>query len=386
MEHFEMRCLCDAFRSFAVLGNQAADTWWRPTTAAVFGELQADERAEIVYAEVWSPVSLTGDEALKKIVIVADGQELGKYISLCGVRAACMAPPKDRLWGSRLYSFGTPLDITQAVQNPLLNTTIKVKQNVTVNTLCGPASAVPPESPITQDYRIRLWGKVYKKDELPKFGQMPFKGNLTGLKAYLTERTRQRTIWLIGKDDIPINAETWLTLPGGKDQAIPKINPFARYAQNLLATDAMQGDYQFRLVTGQVLEEQENMYWEFDELDALFVEGLGIKTGAIPYLATNIARTGFRIDGDYHPKGPTTRTSLFPTTVGINELNFGHLAPMAPVAHPYYAAIPKLPQPYLIWNEIGYPVIRDDGVGAVALAIPNNTIICMTGIRIEMRG
>ena len=74
---------------------------------------------------------------------------------------------------------------------------------------------------------------------------------------------------------------------------------------------------------------------------------------------------------------------MFPTTVGINELNFGHLYPFAPVAHPYYAAILKLPQPYLIWNEIGYPIIRDDGVGAVAI---NTAVLALTGIRIEMRG
>ena len=370
-DHFELRCLCDALH----VGAQAANTWWRPTPAAVFGELESDERAEIIYAEVFSPVSLTGDEALKKIVIVADGQEMGKYVSLSGIRSTVMAPPKDRSWSGKLYSFGTPLDVTQPTQNPILNTTIKVKQNVTVATLAGPASGVPPESPITQNYRIRLWGKVYKKDELPRFGSM-------GFPAYLTERTRSRTV-LLSKSAIPVNADTWLTLPGGKDQAIPKINPFARYAQNLLATDGMQGDYQFRLQTGAVLEEQEDLYFEFDEKDALFLEGLGIKTGAVPFPSVNIARTGLRIDGDYHPKGPTTRTSLFPTTVGINELNFGHLAPVAPVAHPYYAAIPKLPQPYLIWNEIGYVVIRDDGVGAVAV---DTTMVCLTGIRIEMRG
>ncbi|GAI86183.1 unnamed protein product, partial [marine sediment metagenome] len=377
MEHFELRCLCDVFRDPAApvaapIGAQAVNTWWRPTPAAVFGELEADERGEIVFAEIWSPVTAPGvEEELKKIIIVLDGEEYGKYVSLSGIRATVMAPPKDRIWSGNLYSFGTPLDITQAVQNPLANTTLKYKQNVTVATLVGAVTA------ITQPYRIRLWGKVYKNGELPRFGQM-------GFPAYLTERTRNRTV-LLTKAAIPINADTWLTLPGGKDQAIPKVNPFARYAYNLLPTDAMQGDYQFRLSTGGVAEEQENMYWEFDELDALFIKGLGVKLVPTAAMAVpaNLARTGLRIDGDYHPKGPTTRTSMFPTTVGVNELNFGHLAPFAPIAHPYYAAIPKLPQPYLIWNEIGYPVIRDDGVAAVAL---NTAVLALTGIRIEMRG
>lgn len=374
-EHFELRLLCDAFRDAGVLGAQAANTWWRPTPAAVFGELEAGERAEIVFAEVWSPVSLTGDEALKKIIIIADGEELGKYISLSGIQETNMAPPKDRTWAGKLFSFGAPLDITTPTQNPIMNTTIKVKQNITVAALAGPASGVAPESPITQNYRIRLWGKVYKESELTRFGMM-------GFPAYLAERTRNRTLTL-NKSAIPITASTWLTLPGGKDQAIPKINPFIRYAQNLVATDGQQGDYQFRLGTGGVLEEQENLYWEYDDLDALLIEGLGIKAGGVAFPAANIARCGLRIDGDYHPKGPTTRTSLFPTTVGINPLNFGFGFPTFAGLEPIMAAIPKLSQPYLIWNEIGYIVARDDGVGAVAI---NNTIVCVTGIRIEMRG
>jgi len=355
MEHYELRLLCDALHT----GAQALNTWWRPTPAAVFGELETDERAEIVYAEVWSPVTGAGvEEELRKIIILLDGEEYGKYVSLSGIRATCMAPPKDRIWAGRLYSFGTPHN-----SNPLLNTTLKYKQNVTVATLCGPAVA------ITQNYRIRLWGYVYKKDEIPAvFGQMVF-------PAYLTERARGRTV-VLNKAPITVSADNWLTLPGGKDQGIPKINPFVRYAYNLLATDGQQGDYQFRLQTGGVTEEQENLYWEFDELDALLVEGLGIKA------AVNLARTGLRIAGDYHPKGPTTRTSLFPTTPGVNELNYGHIFPFAPVDHPYYAVIPKLEKSLLIWNEIGHVVIRDDGVGPVAI---NNVIVALTGIRLEMR-
>ena len=354
MEHYELRCLCDYTG-----GAQAVNTWARPTPAAVFGELQADERAEVVYAEIWSPVTGLGvEEELRKVIIIADGEELGRYVSLSGIRATVMAPPKDRIWAGRLYSFGTPMS-----NNPLLNTTIKVQQNVTVACLAGPTVA------ITQPFRVRLWGYVYKATELSRvFGSMIF-------PAAMRDNARNRVLTL-SKNPIPVNKDSWLTLPGGVHQSIPKINPFARYAYNLLATDGMQGDYQFRFETGGVTESDENMYWEFDEKDALFLEGLGVKA------VGTLARTGLRIAGDYHPKGPTTRTALFPTTVGINELNFGHLAPFAPVAHPYYAAIPKLARPYLIWNEIGYPVIRDDGTAAVGA---NTCLVVLTGIRLEMR-
>jgi len=367
MEHYEMRLLCDYAG-----GALAADSWVRPTPLAVGGELETNERGEVVFAEIYSPVTLAGDdEALKKVVIVADGHEV-PYVHLSGIRRNVMAPPKDRIWGSKLYSFGTP-----GSSNPLLNTTIKYKQNITVNCLCGPAAAAPaPASPITVAYRVRLWGYVYKESELPNvFGTMVF-------PAYATERTRNRTL-VLSKGPIPVSGDSWLTLPGGRDQSIPKLNPFIRYAYNLLATDGMQGDYQFRFQTGNVFEEDENLYWEFDDKDALIIEGIGVKADMLGTGICTIARTGLRIDGDYHPKGPTTRLSMFPTTLGINEQNYGHLAPYAPVAHPYYAAIPKLAKTLMIWNEIGMVVIRDDGTAAVAI---NDACVALSGIRIEMRG
>lgn len=367
MEHYELRLLADY-----VGGALAADTWVRPTPLVVGGELESDERGEVVYAEIFSPVTLgNDDEALKKVVIVADGQEV-PYVHLSGIRRNVMAPPKDRIWAGRLYSFGTP-----GSSNPLLNTTIKYKQNITVNCLAGPAGAAPaPASPITMAYRVRLWGYVYKTSELAGvFGTMVF-------PAYAHEKTRNRTL-VLTKKSIIVNGDSWLTLPGGRDQSIPKLNPFVRYAYNLVATDALAGDYQFRFGTGGVLEEDENLYWEFDDKDALIVVGLGVKADIQGTGLCTIARAGMRIDGDYHPKGPTTRLSMFPTTLGINELNYGHLAPYAPVAHPYYDAIPRLSKILMVWNEIGMVVIRDDGTGAVAI---NDVCIAVTGTRIEMRG
>ena len=144
MEHYELRLLCDYLHT----GAQALNTWVRPTPLAVNGELEQDERGEVVYAEVWSPVTGGGvEEELLRIIPVLDGAEYGAYVSLNGIRGTVMAPPKTRNWAGRLYSFGTPRS-----NNPLLNTTLKYKQNVTVNCLVGATTA------ITQDYRVRLWG------------------------------------------------------------------------------------------------------------------------------------------------------------------------------------------------------------------------------------
>lgn len=378
MEHYELRVLADYIQPAV----QAANTWARPTPAAVGGELEQDERGEVVFAEIQPPVDAVflNDEDLRKVIIVCDGHETGQYVSLSGVRTSLMAPQKERIWAGRLFSFGTPRN-----SNPLLNTTLKYKQNVTVACLAGPNAAGITGA--TQPYRVRLWGYVYKADELPNvFGMMQF-------PAYLVDTARKRTVTL-NKAPISVTADTWLTLPGGKDQAIPKINPFARYAYNALATDGQQGDFQFRFTNGGVIDEQENLYFEYDDKDALLIEGLGVTPnndtlmppfGAFP----NLARTGLRIDGDYHPKGPTTRQSMFPTDGLVNQLNYGRFPLTMLAAFPIppfdvYVAIPKLDRPYLIWNEIGYVTIRDDGVAAVP-ADPAGVTVAVTGIRMEMR-
>ncbi len=363
MEHFELRVLAD----YVHTGVQVANTWAKPSPRTVMGELERDERAEVVFAEIFPPVTGGAEELLRKVIPVLDGQRISEYVSLSGILSSDMAPPRNSVWGGRLYSFGAPHN-----SNPLLSTTLKYSEHITVECLAGNAN-------INADYRVRLWGYVYQEAELPKvFGTMIF-------PAPVTERTRARTLTL-SKSPIPVNGNTWKTLPGGKDQRIPKVNPFIRFAYNLLATDALQGDYQFRYDTGRVSDSDENLYFDFDELDALVVESIGVRVdGALG----NLAKTGLLIDGDYHPKG------LLPTTwraawgIGDNPLQFAlvfphiHYEAGAAQEIPFWYAIPKLDKQYLVWNEKGMLVIRDDGVAAVAI---NSVIVCLTGIRIEMHG
>jgi hypothetical protein len=353
MEHYELRLLAD----YTHTGVQAANTWARPSPRTVLGELERNERAEVIFAEVvQSPVDGGAEEPLRKIIPVLDGEKFGSYVSLSGALSSVMAPPKRSVWGGRLYSFGTPMS-----NNPLLSTTLKYSESITIECLAG-------ANPITGDYRIRLWGYVYKEAELPTvFGNMLF-------PASLIDRARGRTL-VLSKAAIPVNGDTWKTLPGGKDQSIPKINPFVRFAYNLLATDGIQGDYQFRYETGNVSDSDENLYFEFNDLNALLVVGLGIRADAPGHLA----KTGLRIAGDYHPKG------LIPTDYADNPLQFGLTYPFifnTLPENPFFYAIPKLERPYLIWNEIGFVLVKDDGT-AVAV---NDLIACITGTRIEMKG
>jgi len=278
-----------------------------------------------------------------------------------------MAPPKRSIWAGKLYSFGTPMS-----NNPLLSTTLKYSESITFECLAG-------ATPINAAYRIRLWGYVYKEAELPTvFGTMG--GGIPGrpdLFALLIDKARGRELPMRRDTPggIPVNGNTWKTLPGGKDQAIPKINPFIRYAYNKKATDGMQGDYQFRYDIQNVDDSDENMYFDFNALSALLVVGLGIRADA----AGHLAKTALKIAGDYHPK------VLIPTDYDDNPLHFGLVYPFIHpglLEIPFYYAIPKLERPYLIGGEIGMVVVKDDGTAVAA----DDLIACITGTRIEMRG
>ena len=352
MEHYELRVLAD----YTHTGAQAANTPAKPTPKDVSGELERNERAEVVFAEIFSPIDGGAEEALKKIIPVLDGEKYGEYVSLSGISSSVMAPPKRSIWAGKLYSFGTPMSA-----NPLLSTTLKYSESITLECYAG-------VTPITADYRVRLWGYVYKENELPNvFGTMLF-------PADLIDRARGRTLRLT-KNPILVNGNTWKTLPGGKDQSIPKINPLVRFAYNKKATDGKSGDYQFRYDIGNVDDSDESMYFDFDALNAVLVEGIGIRADAPGHLA----HTGLKIAGDYHPKG------LIPTTLADNPLHFGVTYPFIFIGlpeAPFYYAIPRLERPYLIWNEIGMVVVKDDGTAVVA----NDLVTCLTGIRIEMKG
>jgi hypothetical protein len=263
-----------------------------------------------------------------------------------------MMPPKNRIWGAQLMAFGTPQS-----NDPLKSTTLKYGQSITIECLAG--------AQITENYRIRLWGFVYKAAELARvFGA-------TLPMPTIVDAARNRSL-TIPKLSIPVSLETWKTLPGGPLQAVPKIMPLMRYAYNAAATDGKSGEYEFRYKGGvaKVAESDEELYFEFNGNDALLVKGLGVRA------PTNLDYTFIKIDGDNHPK------SKFPTREDNNPIHFGWAYPMFPDDIPLYYRIPKLDIPLLIWNEKGYVACQDNGNVIAA----NQIVVALNGIRVEMKG
>ena len=291
MEHYELQVLGD----FLHQGAQAANTWWTPTPQAGLAELEAHEVAEVVFIEVFPPVTGAGvEELLRKIILILDGKSYHAYLSISGIRASVMTPPKVNIMGRELVTFGTPM--VNAVRNAapiLVGTCPKYRDTVTIEALAGAGG-------ITQDYRVRLWGYRYEAEDLPRtIGRV-------GGPVEVRDPQRNRSI-LVDFPVIDVNEGTWAQLPGGLDQKVPKINPLVRYAYNLLATTP-NTPYQFRYETAAVTDRDENLYFPYDVEDRhLIVKGIGVRAPA------NLARSYVDIDGYPHPKSGGRLVSSVPS-------------------------------------------------------------------------
>ena len=349
MKHFERRII-----DFKHTGAQAANTPWLPTAF----ELEADEMGEIVFAEVDSPVTGGGlEEPLERWYPVLDGSKYSDYLALNGTYSPLMNPRQLNTLGN-VVAFGTPVSEAVRKANPLLEARCpKFKSRVSVESWAGAGG-------ITADYRIRLHLYVYRKEELPLIAT-----SLPGLVS-IRDVARQRTI-AVNKGSVPLTYETWDDLPGGMDQTMPRIDPFMRWATNHVVTTP-NNDYSFRVVLGNVdpTKEWQEMYFDYEPGERiLLVNGLGVRADP----AGNLLDTALLIAGDHHPKG------RMKTEVDNNVIHFGHMYPFDDIDSNYFTAIPKFDRPYIIYDEIGEVVIRDDGVAVLAGAVT----VALSGVLIE---
>jgi len=351
-EPFELQLLGD----FLHTGTQAAGVAWRPTAQSGDAELDSHEVAEVVFMEIVPPVTAGGvAEALERIKLILDEKDYGEYINLFGTDDYLIAPPKTNVINGQLFAFGTPLVNAVKSGAPLYEGVCpKYAKSVKIETVAGTGG-------ISADYRIRLWGYRYPVQELSRLI-----GSVGGTLEIRDERTNRSLV--VSKPYVAASWETWTQLPGGLDQAMPKINPLIRYARNANATTP-NVPYQFRYETGDVANREENLYFPFDvENKALVVKGLGVRAPA------NLAETFLNIDGKDRPKG------RIPTTQYLNPLHFGKAYPLYPADLPLYFPIPKFDKPYLIWQDKGYVAVQDNGVSVSGGAIT----VYLNGLLIEM--
>lgn len=349
-EPAELQLLGDFYHT----GTQADGSVWRPSAREGNAELDSHEVAEVVYMEVVPPINAGTPEALEEIHLVLDEKSYEEYISILGTDTYLMCPPKNNIFKGGLLAFGTPMINAVKGASPLYEGVCpKFAKSVKIEAKAG-------EGGITQPYRIRLWGYRYPVQELSRLV-----GSVGGRLEIRDERTNRALV--VQKPVVAATWETWTQLPGGVDQAPPKINPLIRYAKNAKATTPGEA-YQFRYDTGDVALRTEDLYFPFDIWNkALVVHGLGVRgPAALAYAFLNI-------DGRDRPKG------RFPVAEPLNPLHFGKADPILPSDISAYFTIPKFDKPYLIWQDKGYVAVRDDGTSIAA----NQIVVALSGLLIE---
>lgn len=356
---FEMEVLGDFFST----GTIAAGNTYRPSAASGNGELDSNEVAEVVYMEIYPPVNAGTPEDLEQIQLVLDGKtnENGNII---GTDTHNMFPPTTNILNNDplnntapiILNFGMPMIDAMNTSAPLLRATCpKLADTVTVRAVAG-------SSGINVNFRIRLWGYRYERDQLEQnLGQ-----NLGGTVS-INDSRNLRTL-SFEKDNIPITHDNWTQLPGGLDQKVPKITKLIRYAFNANPTTA-NIPYQFRFDTGNTQLEEENMRFEFDRFnDALLIERFGIRDQS-----GNLFESFISVDGEDRPE------SRIPTTQNNNSILFGQAQPLLAASSNLYYPLKRFDKSYLVWNDIGYVAAVDDGTPVPA----NNMIAGISGILIE---
>jgi len=330
-------------------GSQNAGTIFRSSAA----ELDAHEMAEILYAEILPPFSGAGaEENLSRIQFVLDDKP-DVYNIFPGTDSLNVFPPKTNRAHGQLLAFGKPLWSVSGEAAMLQATCPKYRKSVRVEVLAG--------DDITGDYSIILYGYKYKASELPRFA--PVIGGHVDIADPITGRT-----FPLDKAIIPPSEDTWTQLPGGMDQAVPKINNRLIFAVNAGATTPNL-PYDLRFDIGHVASREEDMYFPYDtEKKLMIIKGLGVRA------ATHLKETFISVSGTDRPK------AHWITTPTYNPLHFGKAYPFLPTDVTLYHIIPALEDRIVLMNDKAYVEILDDGNSISAGAVN----VALNGVLIEL--
>jgi len=165
----------------------------------------------------------------------------------------------------------------------------------------------------------------------------------------------ERNLRVAHDKDVPFSLANWTKLHGGMDASRPRIWPYVSYAQNRLIT-TINSEYGLHDIGNRVSQDFMEMFWNFDETEAMRISHVGVLTHA------NLQNT--RI----YKYGRSTNP-WFVTNPTENELPLG-VDPRAGV-NAFHGPV-GLMRSRLIWDEKAEVQILDNGtaVPAWALGVP----------------
>lgn len=351
-EYPELQVLFDS----GLIAGLAAGATSSPAPART----ETDEVWEAVYIEEFPPLTGLGAvEDLRYVYPWVDGESQRQYVQLDGRHDELMAVPPINTWpnlaGRKVLKLGEPIWSPLSRGNALFNTTLKIKETLSVYSIAGLI--------ITGNFRFRVWGYKYRERDLVRFAGTP---SLS--VAPYTDRHSGRTLPIA--KSVSLSKTDWDKLPGGRNQDKPVIMPFQRFSRNSAATTPNQEYYFNAGIAGTVPVPDENLWFALDTKEAYILKSIGVRTTSV-----NLQNIGLSIDGLLRPKG------RLPAAILNNPYQFGMAQPMfAAAVGAIFMPLHDFDVPYLIWNENGGPYVLDNGAAVGALAI----VIALGGIRVTL--
>lgn len=357
---FERRVLVEARHT----GAQAAGETWRSPAVPGNGEVDSNEVWEVLRPVVIPPRSATGTPENLTARLVIDDRVYPDLVIPC-TDTLLVNPPAHRIWQTpeepketplrkQPKSFGRPMCRVGTGPMAIFRATCpKVRRRLQVETMAGTGG-------VTGDYVIRLIGYRYKAAALsrvvqPLPAEASFTDPFTGRVFSLTKQ-------------LQVSPDTWTQLPGGLDQAVPKVLPYQRIATNSQATQ-VNTPYVFDY-PGNVASADEELVWDFDvQKRVLILQGLGFR------YPDTLAWGWVNVGGNEWPKN---RHSLLPRE--LSDRWFGSTYPRLPEALPFYEPTPALEDQVLVWNEKAYVAVQDNGTQVAAGQI----YVIVDGVLIEL--
>ena len=346
-------------------GTQNANTYWSPAPVETTepnlpqGYLTGKQVGEAKYMVVYSPVSAGGAiDDLQAVQLVLDGEPYS-YIWLSARQDTNMAPAISRIRRNPLLSFGEPfLNRNGQVNAPTLATCPKFTDTITIQTLAGASN-------VTDDYTVEVWGYVYDSPLLAAlapvygFGEQIIKDPGNSRQFVIPAKT------VVAGGDWKTN---WKKLPGGAQQNVDQgaIHKLIRQARNKNATTASETykfQYQNSSNSPAVTYQHQNLYWSLTANQAILAERLGVRSPQPSSTGAELKAAWIETPSESqhrHPQGG------IPAGYNLNEINFG----LAQGETNKFDAVPLLPQgPQLLWNEVAYPTVVDNGTSVAADAL-----------------
>ena len=152
--------------------------------------------------------------------------------------------------------------------------------------------------------------------------------------------------------DVEFSVKNWTKLHGGMDANKPRIWPYVSYAQNA-ANTTVNAEYGMYDIGNRVNQDFMDMYWNFDETEAMMLTHMGVLPQA-------------NLEGMRVYKYGRSTNPWFDVSVQENELPMG-LDPNSFVQ--VFQGPKRLMRPRLIWDEKAQVEIIDDGTFVPAWAV-----------------